>query len=145
MPIKTDIAGKGLKYPFTISGGNVQMQPSASPSEFQEAINQRISHIFGVLVGERSPRRNWGSYLKTQVFKPAETDSFNAKVKHLAKKAVEDNEQYIYLGSIEVDPPQGNGVVNIQLTYGDLNTNQEGSLAYPFSTRSPLNNLNIER
>ncbi len=144
MAIRNDIIGKGIKYPIEISGGNMLMQPSVTRADFEESVNQRLAHVFGTLVGERVPRRNWGSYLKTLIFKPSETTEFESKASYFARESVEENEGYIYVVDVKINPTTKHGDVDIQVSYADVESNRFGQFAYPFNTRKPSIDLNIE-
>lgn len=147
MSIETDLIGKSIKFPLQLKGGRVAMQPSNTQQEFEELINQRYAHILETQVGERVPRRNWGSYSKTLIFKTSTDPEFEAKLKYFVKSALDIHEKKTVVTFITINKNKdrlNKGIVDVEVEYMELSSNTPGKFSYPFNTKRPSINLNIE-
>lgn len=147
MTINPNIIGKSVAYPFRIIGGRVAMQGSETQAEFEELINQRYTHILETEVGERVPRRSWGSYNKRLIFMPTSDPDFEPKLKYFTRSALDIHEQSAFVTFVNIKRNVDRikrGIVDVEVRYAEKTTGVTGTLSYPFNTLNPSRNLNLE-
>lgn len=147
MAINPNIIGKSVAFPFRIIGGRVAMQGSETQEELEELINQRYTHILETEVGERVPRRNWGSYNKQLIFTPISDPDFEPKLKYFTRSALDIHEKSAIVTYVNIRKDAKRkklGIVDVEVSYMEKNTGILGNLSYPFNTLNPSKNLNLE-
>jgi len=98
----------------------------------EEDIRSAIFIIIGTKVGERVMRRDFGCNLGDMIFETLSVTNV-AYMQNLVEKALSVYEPRISVESVDAEQPeQGVGLININVAYRTLSTNNRSNLVYPF-------------
>ena len=119
--------GVGWSFPLQL-----EVDGSASLSEYEEDIRQAVLLILETAKGERVMRPDFGSGLHHLVFEPLNTTMI-ALAKHTVEQALIQWEPRIDCIQINAAvPTSNNGRLNIDIRYRIRATNNFYNLVYPF-------------
>jgi len=133
MAIRVDILGKGWAFPFRFtSRGRIQRQVGVAPAESAELINMSIRQILGTRLGSRVIDRGFGSDLRGLVFSPIDNLTATALQMEITE-SLRNGERRIQVLSVTVSLDRAkDGVLDSQIFYRIISTQQIGNLVYPF-------------
>jgi len=128
-----NIIGRGIKFPFRIdpSTGRIAIQNSSTKIEAEERIKQSIAQILGTRVGERPGLREFGSYLDDLPFEPND-EEFDSYVEYIVTDAITKWEKRVKIAEVIISRENlDDGLVDIQIKFIILATQEEGNMIYP--------------
>ena len=129
---RRDLIGKGLKFPFEVQTrtGGTAPQASSSISDGFDRINQSIQQILGTSIGERMPRRNFGSLANELVFMPND-EILQGMAERYIEDAIEKWEKRIIVNDVITEIDRNRGILFIHITYKVISTQRDGNYVYP--------------
>lgn len=125
--------GRGWSFPLRITWGQVAMV------ELHEDVQQAIRIILGTEPGERVMRPDFGTPLRSLVFEPMHTTTFEV-IRTRVEQALERWEPRIDVLNVTVQPGGSgtlqertrSGRLEISIDYRIRSTNTKDNLVYPF-------------
>ena len=120
--------GKGIAQPLQLVKGSVQYQIAKA------LVEQSMLIILNTPIGTKYMFPEWGSRCRELLFEPNDT-VLQAAMRHFAAEAIGKWEKRVrYLGMTFT---QGdNGVINCEVGYMILGSNQPDSFVYPFARKT---------
>jgi hypothetical protein len=125
--VAEDFIGRGWAFPIrTDATGGIALV--AREQELAESIRL----ILGTAKGERPMRPEFGCGIHDQVFAPMDATTAG-RVSYDVRAALDRWEPRIDVMSVDVTYPEGtNGVMYVDITYSERETNDRRNLVFPF-------------
>lgn len=126
----SDFLGTGVAFPFSMVDGKLRMAPGS------QSIRESIFLILRTQRGERVMRPEFGAGLYELTFSDNNT-STHTLVSETVRLALLEYEPRITVQNIQVvqDPDQEN-LLNIEITYTVITSNNVENIVYPFYLES---------
>lgn len=117
--------GRGWSFPPTFRDDGVAM------SAYEEDIRESLCVLFGTSPGERVHHYDYGCPLRRYAFEPITTET-TVQMRNDITRAIILFEPRITLEDVSFEEQPEEGILQIQLTYTVVRTNNRTNMVYPF-------------
>jgi len=123
-----EFLGRGWAFPFAVK----KQTGGVALSRYEEKVKESIQIILGTAKGERVMRPDFGCGIHEFVFSVLNSANVTL-IKSTVREALMQWEPRITVKEVVVVPDQlDDGILQIQVTYQVVATNNEFNLVYPF-------------